>query len=212
MDVRASILFPSQTASGTPLTQKVRHARPSLSNRFSSPGLKLSTADLDNCGKLPITTIGNRSSSVVQHLARPAGSLRLQPVLTSRTTSRSTSNKLQLAASLPRQKPSPTSDIAQLSSPSRIVSPCADCKGSALCNVLQTRQPCVFGRPSCTSRRVHFADPRSCSAAAAAGVAAAALANESWSTLTSTKRVPSKCLRPNDPLCQSGSRLCLSLE
>ena len=47
------------------------------------------------------------------------GSSRLQAVLRSRATSRSMSKKLELAASLPQQKTSATSDVSQLSSSNR---------------------------------------------------------------------------------------------
>ena len=92
--------FSSQTASG--------FASCSVSNRCRS----------STFGELPITTISFRSSSVTQHLVRLASSLRLHPVLRSRTTSGSMSNKLQLAANLLEQKTSATSNVSQLSSPS----------------------------------------------------------------------------------------------
>ena len=110
-------------------TQKVRCASPSVSNRFRSPSFKRFTTDFDNCDELSMTNIGIRSSSVVQHLARLAGSFRLQPALRSRTTSGSTSNKLQLAACLPGQKTSATSDVSQQSSHSRTNSTCTDWTG-----------------------------------------------------------------------------------
>ena len=66
----------------------------------------------------------------------------------------------------------PTScNLPQVCTPSRII---RAIDRSDLCRVLQTRQPCIFGRSSCSSRCVHFA-PCSCSTAAAA---AAALAHD----------------------------------
>ena len=158
MDVRARISFSSQTASGA------RSHRRSVSNRCKSPGLKR----CDNRGKMQITTIGFRSSRVAQQLARPASSLRLHPVLRSTTTSRSMSNKLPLAAKSPWEKHfcHLRRFTAQLSQTHHLTVCRLD--KWALCKVLQTRQPCIFDRSSCSSRCRHFAAPRSCSTAAAA--------------------------------------------
>ena len=124
------------------LTKIVRCGSPSVSNRLTSPGCKRFTADFDKCGKLPITTIGFRSSNVAKHLAHRAGSLGLQPVMRSRTASRSMSTKLQLAASLPAQKTDATSGVSQLCCPSRIVSPCADWTGRL------SARSCKLGSPA----------------------------------------------------------------
>ena len=132
MDVRASIPFSYQTASDT------RSQRRSDAQAPPSP-----------------TASCERSSSVVQHFARPTSSLRFQPVLKSRTTSWSMSNKLQLAACLQGQKTSATSDVSQLC-PTQQSHHLTVCKldGSVLCEDLHTRQVCIFGRSSCSSRRV----------------------------------------------------------
>ena len=61
MNVRAHILFFYSDCQRFTLTQKVRCASPSVSNRFKSPGIHRFTADSDNCGKLPLTTTGVRS-------------------------------------------------------------------------------------------------------------------------------------------------------
>ena len=130
------------------LTLKVRCASPSVSNHFRFPGFKRFTADSDNCGKLPITTIGFRSSSVVQHLALPAGSFKLHQVLKSRTTSGSMSSKSFAATAFCHLGRAAT----QLSQSHHLTA--RRLVGPALCTVLQPRQPCIFGRSSCSSRCV----------------------------------------------------------
>ena len=149
VDGNKNPLLSSQTASGTHSHRRsVAHVLLSP-NRFRSPSFKRFTADFDNCGTLPITTIGFRSSSVAQHLARPAGSLRLQPVLRSSTTSGSMSNELQLAVQDFCHLGRFTTHLSQ----SHHLTLC-QLDGSALWEVLQTLNLAPFlrvPRVACTS-------------------------------------------------------------
>ena len=143
----------------------------SCKNLFSSPAVRVRTEGqmhkpfclqplqfssfqtLHRCGKLPIATIGFRSSKIVQHLARPVSSSRLQPVLRSRTTLGSMLNKLQLAACRPGQKAScHLGCFATRTSQSHHLTVCRLDK-SALFKVLQARQPCIVGHSSTSLRR-----------------------------------------------------------
>ena len=107
------------------LTQKVRYASPSVSNRLRSSSFspRRFIADFDNCAKLPITTFGLRCSSVVSNSARPTSSLRFQPVLKS--------NKLQPVAKK-RLLPPQTFHTSHLHS--HLLTLCR-LDGSALCKV-----------------------------------------------------------------------------
>ena len=98
---------------------EIRCASRSVSNHFRSPGFTTLTAAFDNCGRLPMTTFGCRSSSVcptIGSLGRVATQILQSHHLT----------------------------VCRLD-------------GSALCEVLQTRQLRVFGSSSCSSRCARFA-------------------------------------------------------
>ena len=153
------------------LTQKVKCASPSVSNRFRSPGFKRFTADFDNCGTLPITTIGFRSSSVAQHLARPRrfvetpASSQVEHNLREHAEQAAACQQVSLSK---RLLPPRTFHISPLSvAPSHLVSTGRVGSLGGLANP----ESCPLS--SCSSSCVHFAARRSCSTAAAAAAALA---------------------------------------
>ena len=149
------------------LTQKGSCARPPVSNRFRSPGFKCSTADFDNCGTLPITTVGFRPSSGVQH-GSPSRFAEIPSSSHVENNFRGTSCNLP-QVSWAKDFCNFGRFTTQLTQPHHLTACRLD--RYSLCKVLETRQPCIFGGSSCSSRSVHFAAPRSCSAAASAALA-----------------------------------------
>ena len=149
--VRARIFFSSQTASGT------RSHRRSDAQTLLSPtvgGLQVA-----NASPTPTTEVSCRS--------RPLDFfIEYRPTLGSPGRPSSSHVENNLAPSLMGQKTSATPDVSQLSSPSRIISPCADWTGwlsARSCKIDTPASSAVLRVPRCG----HFAAPRGCAIAAA---------------------------------------------
>ena len=132
------------------VTQKVRFASPPLSKRFRSPEFNRSNADFVNCGKLPITKIGCRTSKRRPTLGSSSRFVETPACSRAENNHREHVEQAATCRKSTGQKTCATSDVSQLSRLGR----------SAVRKILKLSNPASSAvirvpRGACTSPLAH---------------------------------------------------------